>query len=102
MIQNKKTPYKKTSTRGATGASKRRAKNLRPTSTGRTTMRTNARPPVARVAKPRVANSYPMRLNKYLAQMSIASRREADALIEKGSIFVNGKKSNPRNESKQD
>jgi 23S rRNA pseudouridine2604 synthase len=92
MIQNKKTPYKKTSTRGATGASKRRAKNLRPTSTGRTTMHTNARPPVARVAKPRVANSYPMRLNKYLAQMSIASRREADALIEKGSIFVNGKK----------
>jgi len=33
-----------------------------------------------------------MRLNKYLAQEGIASRREADVLIEQGKILVNGKK----------
>lgn len=33
-----------------------------------------------------------MRLNKYLAQQGYASRREADALIEKGSVLVNGKR----------
>ncbi len=32
-----------------------------------------------------------MRLNKYLAQQGTASRREADALIEKGLVLVNGK-----------
>jgi len=35
---------------------------------------------------------FPMRINKYLAHMGIASRREADALIEKGNIYVNGEK----------
>jgi 23S rRNA pseudouridine2604 synthase len=34
---------------------------------------------------------YPMRLNKYLAHQGTASRREADALIEKGVVLVNGK-----------
>ncbi len=33
-----------------------------------------------------------MRLNKYLAHSGIASRREADLLIEKGKILINGKK----------
>lgn len=33
-----------------------------------------------------------MRINKYLAQQGIASRREADVLIEKGQILINGKK----------
>lgn len=33
-----------------------------------------------------------MRINKYIAQQGWASRREADTLIEKGLIFVNGKK----------
>lgn len=33
-----------------------------------------------------------MRLNKYLATQGIASRREADTLIEKGAVLVNGKK----------
>lgn len=32
-----------------------------------------------------------MRLNKYLAQQGTASRREADVLIEKGLVLVNGK-----------
>ena len=35
---------------------------------------------------------FPMRLNKYLAQEGIASRREADVLIEQGKILVNGQK----------
>jgi len=34
----------------------------------------------------------PIRLNKYLVQKGICSRREADRLIEQGKITVNGKK----------
>ncbi|MEM9336489.1 MAG: pseudouridine synthase [Patescibacteria group bacterium] len=34
----------------------------------------------------------PVRLNKYLAHEGIASRREADALIAAGKVFVNGEK----------
>ena len=33
-----------------------------------------------------------VRLNKYLAECGIASRREADRLIEAGKVSVNGKK----------
>ena len=33
-----------------------------------------------------------MRINKYLAHQGIASRREADALIEAGKVMLNGKK----------
>lgn len=33
-----------------------------------------------------------MRLNKYLAHQGIASRREADELIAKGKVLINGKK----------
>lgn len=35
---------------------------------------------------------FPMRINKYLADQKIASRREADTLIEAGKVLVNGKK----------
>ena len=35
---------------------------------------------------------FPMRINKYIAHMGIASRREADVLIEKRQILINGKK----------
>lgn len=35
---------------------------------------------------------FPMRINKYLAEQKIASRREADTLIETGKVLVNGKK----------
>lgn len=35
---------------------------------------------------------FPVRINKYLAKKKVASRREADALIEKGHILVNGAK----------
>lgn len=34
---------------------------------------------------------FPMRINKYLAQQKIASRREADVLIEEGKVLINGK-----------
>jgi len=33
---------------------------------------------------------YPIRINKYLRDKGLASRREADKLIEKGSVFING------------
>lgn len=35
---------------------------------------------------------FPMRINKYMATQKIASRREADRLIEAGSVLLNGKK----------
>jgi 23S rRNA pseudouridine2604 synthase len=36
--------------------------------------------------------NYPMRINKHIALVGWASRREADTLISEGKIFVNGKK----------
>lgn len=35
---------------------------------------------------------YPVRINKYLAEQKIASRREADELIEQGRVKINGRK----------
>lgn len=35
---------------------------------------------------------YPMRINKYLALKQYSTRRGADELIEKGLVFINGKK----------
>jgi pseudouridine synthase len=35
---------------------------------------------------------YPIRINKYLRDQGLASRREADELIASGKIFVNGKR----------
>ncbi len=37
----------------------------------------------------------PLRINKYLRDKGLCSRREADDLIEKGKVFVNGKKALP-------
>jgi 23S rRNA pseudouridine2604 synthase len=37
-------------------------------------------------------SDYPMRINKYLAQKGISTRRAADALIERGSVFINDRK----------
>ena len=34
---------------------------------------------------------YPMRINKYLALKQYCTRREADELIKKGKVFINGK-----------
>lgn len=36
--------------------------------------------------------TYPMRINRYLALNNVCSRREGDALIEKGVVLINGKK----------
>ena len=33
-----------------------------------------------------------MRINKYLAEHGIASRRHADAMIEAGRVYINGEK----------
>ena len=35
---------------------------------------------------------FPIRINKFLAHQGIASRREADTLIEAGKVLINGKK----------
>lgn len=35
---------------------------------------------------------FPMRINKYMATQNLASRREADRLIEAGKVMLNGKK----------
>lgn len=42
--------------------------------------------------EPVSSDSYPMRINRYLAQKGIATRRDADTLIEKGLVFINGRK----------
>ena len=43
------------------------------------------------VKKPIKDNSYPIRLNKYIANAGICSRRDADELIKSGKIKVNNK-----------
>ncbi|MFA6896717.1 MAG: pseudouridine synthase [Patescibacteria group bacterium] len=35
---------------------------------------------------------YPIRINKYLAEKGVCSRREGDKLVEEGKVTVNGKK----------
>lgn len=42
-----------------------------------------------------MADTTTVRLNKYLAECGVCSRREADALIEAGKVTVNGKKAEP-------
>lgn len=37
-------------------------------------------------------NSYPIRINVYLRDKGLASRREADELIKRGKVTINGKK----------
>ena len=36
--------------------------------------------------------SYPMRINKYIAMRGIATRKDADVLVEKGLVRINGKR----------
>ncbi len=36
--------------------------------------------------------NYPIRINKYLRELGLASRREADVLVESGLVFINSKK----------
>ena len=37
-------------------------------------------------------DTYPMRINKYLAHKNLCTRREADKLIQAGKVAINGKK----------
>ncbi len=39
--------------------------------------------------------NYPIRINKYLRDLGLASRREADKLVEAGFVLVNGKPASP-------
>lgn len=36
--------------------------------------------------------NYPIRVNKYIRDMGLASRREADKLVEDGKVFLNGQR----------
>src|ERR1700690_3075309 len=47
----------------------------------------NKTPNAAPAEKP----EYPMRINKYLAMKKYCTRREADEVIKKGKVFINGK-----------
>ncbi len=38
-----------------------------------------------------MSESYPMRINKYLAHKNLCTRREADTLISAGKVLINGK-----------
>ena len=40
---------------------------------------------------PAGVSAYPMRINKYLASKKYCTRREADEVIKKGKVFINGK-----------
>ncbi len=42
-----------------------------------------------------MANTEKVRLNKYLSETGICSRRDADRLIEEGKVTVNGKPAEP-------
>lgn len=42
-----------------------------------------------------MANTEKVRLNKYLSETGICSRRDADRLVEEGKVFVNGKPAEP-------
>jgi 23S rRNA pseudouridine2604 synthase len=53
--------------------------------------RRNNAPKKAPAGSQEPAPSYPMRLNRYLALKGIATRREADVLIEKKKVLVNGR-----------
>ena len=36
-----------------------------------------------------------VRINKYIASCGVCSRRDADALVERGDVTINGKVANP-------
>ena len=42
-----------------------------------------------------MANTEKVRLNKYLAESGLCSRRDADRLIEEGRVRVNGRMPSP-------
>ncbi len=50
------------------------------------------RPPEEQKNKDSLSSVYPMRINKYLAREKYCTRREGDALVERGSVFINGRR----------
>jgi 23S rRNA pseudouridine2604 synthase len=50
------------------------------------------KPAGKRLAAPVENEGFPMRINKYLARQNYGTRRGVDELIEKGQVFVNGKR----------
>lgn len=58
----------------------------------RVKQKTYRRPTAAQKAKPVRVDDGKVRLNKYLADCGITSRRKADELIESGAITINGRK----------
>jgi len=49
-------------------------------------------PRMQKQSKPSPAAEFPMRINKYLALHNFGTRRGADELVEKGQVFLNGKR----------
>lgn len=90
-----------TSSRPVFGASERAAARMRGTRTEREVIESRTRAPKRKVAT-RAADArtkrapveetplFPMRINKYLAHKGIATRRDADELIAKKTVLING------------
>jgi len=54
-------------------------------------MKPRSRRPISQAAAPAKNASGTVRINKHMADIGLASRREADEMVAKGSVFVNGK-----------
>src|ERR1700677_1489622 len=54
--------------------------------------RTPHKPARNRQAPPIEKEGFPMRINKYLARHNHGTRRAVDELIEKGQVFINGRR----------
>lgn len=52
-------------------------------------MKKTNRSGTARTVPPSLQHDYPVRINRYLFLEKVCSRREADTLIEQGSVFIN-------------
>ena len=91
----KKAPVEKKPTRAVRHAATKRKAELVPTPAPRGRGRTQEEAP--RFIKPRGPSPipkgelYPMRINKYLALQGHSTRREADTLIEKKAVLINGR-----------
>lgn len=58
----------------------------------RTNPQPNAKPKTGRPSAKKLSAGATVRINKYMADEGLASRREADEMIASGKVFVNGKK----------
>ena len=91
----KKAPVEKKPTRAVRHAATKRKAEVAPTPAPRGRGRVQEETP--RFLKPRgpspipTGELYPMRINKYLALQGHATRREADALVEKKAVLINGR-----------